>query len=92
MIAKRTDKDHVQVSKWFRDLGASVRDTHTIGNGFPDIVVGYKMFNVLVEIKTPKGKLNEKEEKFHKEWKGLAYVVRSKRDVRRLISVLDICN
>lgn len=37
---KRTDRNQAEIVKALRDAGASVGHTHTVGKGFPDIVVG----------------------------------------------------
>jgi len=43
----------------------------------PDILLGYKGKNVLLEIKRAKGKLNDQQQEFKDEWRGELCVVRS---------------
>lgn len=71
--AKRTDANHVLITKIFRDLGCSVFSAHTIGMGFPDLVVGKDGKTILVEIKKDaKAPFTEAQEMFMKGWKGSA--------------------
>ena len=73
--ARRTDGNHTKISGAARDLGCSWRDTHMVGDGFPDGVLGLCNQNKLIEIKDDAQypsdrKLNDNEQKFHNEWKG----------------------
>ena len=86
----RTDKNHKEIADHFRFLGASVQPTHTIGKGFPDMVVGYMGHNYLIEVKDEnkcpsKQKLTEHEQRFFDNWQGRVHVVKNLQDVRRLI-------
>ena len=59
-------KDTVQtpIVKALRQVGAFVAVTHTLGGGFPDIVVGYDNVWTPLELKTPGGTLTPEEELF----------------------------
>lgn len=72
---KRTDANQQEIMDALRAVGYCVYDTHEIGGGFPDIVVGYDNQSILVEVKMPGKKLNEKEEKFFKYWTGSKLIV-----------------
>ena len=50
---------------------------HAVGDGCPDICVGYKGKNYLLEIKNGPGRLTEKQVKFFSDWGGCASIVRS---------------
>lgn len=61
-------------------MGASVAVTSSLRNGFPDIVVGYKGENYLIEIKDgskppSQRELTEDEKKFHENWNGSVQIV-----------------
>ena len=61
------------IAKIFRDLGCSVFSAHTIGLGFPDLVIGKDGKTILVEIKKDaKASFTEAQEKFMNGWKGSA--------------------
>lgn len=86
MRIRRTDANHKKLIDQLRQLpGVSVFSTHTIGKGFPDIVVGYGGKNYLFEIKdedkTPSlTKLTNSEDLFHKKWQGQVDVVKNLGD------------
>lgn len=70
----------------------SVFSTHTIGKGFPDIVVGYRGINYLFEIKdenktASQKKLTESEVKFHRGWMGQVHIVENIKDVYKILKI-----
>ena len=69
-LAHRTDANHAQIARAFSDLGCSVFSTHTVGDGFPDLVVGCNGVTLLVEIKTETGDLTLAQRKFITNWQG----------------------
>lgn len=78
----RIDGNHTGIVKRLREYGMSVANTHRLGEGFPDIVVGWRGVNGMFEIKDPLRKpseqrLTEDEEPFHARWKGQIAVVRT---------------
>lgn len=82
----RIDRNQVEIVKTFRQYGASVVHTHTLGRGFPDIVVGYQGNNFLIEIKDwlkpeSQRKLTEAEQEFSNNWKGQYDIIESVGDV-----------
>lgn len=75
MRAKRVDDNQNTIVKHLRRLGISVQHLHTIGQGCPDLLLGFRGKNYLVELKDEKKvkskkKLTDDEEKFFNEWKG----------------------
>jgi hypothetical protein len=74
--AKRRDANHADIRDNLRQVpGMRVADTADLGNGFPDLVVGW-MGNIhLIEIKDEnkppsKQKLTPDEKKFFAQWEG----------------------
>ena len=91
--AAKIDANQPDIVARFREWKFSVAITSAVGQGFPDIVVGYRQLNVLVEIKDeaqPKRfrKLTPDQEKFHKQWLGPIVVVESLEDVDNLCTVI----
>jgi len=87
----RIDSNQPQIIEVFRALGASVAPTHTLGQGFPDIVVGWRGINLLVEIKDgdkppSRRQLTEDEQRWHDEWRGNVVIVESIADVLALLN------
>jgi len=79
--AARIDANQTEIVAALRDIPrVTVFPTSAIGNGFPDIVVGYLGRNFLFEIKDgskpPSAqKLTEKEQMFHDTWAGDVRVI-----------------
>jgi len=87
------DKNHNEVVKSLRAAGFAVHETHMVGNGFPDLVVGIPSpdgspgVNLLLEIKSKtKWSLSEKQLQFFAEWPGMIAVVASPAEA------LELCN
>lgn len=68
---KKTDKNQQAIVEKLRQAGFSVWPTHTLGRGFPDLIVGKDGINLLIELKT-KGSsgLRSDQQKFFVEWRG----------------------
>lgn len=67
----RTDANHSDITAELRAIGVSVLSIHMIGDGVPDIIVGFMGYNFLFEIKTTEqGKLSKSEEEWHSKWNG----------------------
>ena len=84
------DANQAEIVRALRALGATVTSLATVGNGCPDIVVGYRGVNLLFEIKDgSKARsaraLTEKEKAWHAAWAGQASVVESVDDALRLV-------
>ncbi len=78
----KIDANHAQIVKALRNAGASVQSLATIGCGCPDLLVGFKGKNFLMEIKDPmqppnKRKLTEDERAWHGAWMGALFVIES---------------
>lgn len=92
MTYKRTDANQKDIMDKLRCIpNLSVISTHTIGKGFPDIIVGYKGKNYMIEIKDgakykSKQKLTTDELLFHMKWKGQICVCNSFDQVVELIN------
>ena len=69
--AARVDKNQTRVTEELRGCGLSVALTHTVGSGFPDMVVGATNINYLVELKSSRNAtLTDDEDNFHNKWPG----------------------
>ena len=78
--ASKVDANQKVVATALRDAGASVQLLHAVGFGCPDILVGYRGANYLMEIKdgakAPSARqLTSWQEKWHVDWRGHACVV-----------------
>lgn len=73
--AARTDANHAAIRDALRKAGASVADTSAVGSGFPDLVVGLRGRNLLVEVKDGSRKPSERaltpaQAEFAQAWRG----------------------
>lgn len=77
--AARKDDNQTLIVKQLRQLGYSVYITSMVGKGFPDLVIGKRNKNYLVELKDgskpPSArKLTDDEAKFIEGWQGTIIV------------------
>lgn len=90
--AARVDANQPQIVDRLRALGCSVASTAALGQGFPDIVVGYRGSNYLFEIKDPAKKPSERrltpaESLFHRSWGGQVDTIHTWEDVCEIIGM-----
>ncbi len=76
----RPDENQGTIVGCLRRAGYSVHITSGVGGGFPDLVVGGHGVNLLMEVKTAKGKERSKQTDFRVGWKGRTCTVRSMAD------------
>ncbi len=89
----RVDSNQAEIVETLRAMGASVAPTHTLGSGFPDLVVGWRGINLLLEIKDgekapSKRQLTPDEQRWHDDWRGQIVVIQSARDAIALLNGL----
>ncbi len=85
MRAAKVDRNQSEIVYALRKIGATVQHLHTIGQGCPDICVGWNGKNFLFEIKDSEKppsqrKLTGPESAWHKAWKGQVCIVTSAQD------------
>jgi len=90
--AAAVDANQSEIVKALRGIGATVSLTHRLGEGFPDICVGYHGRNILMEIKDgskpPSArKLTKPEQAWHDAWRGQVVIVESVDDALVAIGV-----
>ena len=75
--AARVDANHKEIADGLRAIGRSVLSLHRLGSDAPDLLVGNGDANILLEVKTSKGKLSEGQKEFFEWWRGPKAVVRT---------------
>lgn len=88
--ARRVDANQREIVAALIAAGASVLSLHRVGVGAPDLLVGFRGVNYLLEAKTAHGALNELQREWHAEWRGQACVVRSVEDALMAIGAIDV--
>lgn len=90
MLKARTDANQTEIVKALRSIGASVTVLSSVGKGVPDILVGFKGINLLMEIKDgnkpPSArKLTPDEMQWHSTWNGQKAVVNNVDEAIQLV-------
>lgn len=85
--AAKVDDNQAEIVALLRTHGASVAVMSAVGQGFPDLVVGYRGRNYLIEVKMPKGKMTEEQYDFAGHWRGQYAVVRSFDEAAMLLQM-----
>ena len=90
--SSKVDRNQPEIVTALRKAGATVTPTHSAGQGFPDLTVGYRGVTYLLEVKDgnkppSKRKLTDDQVTWHGEWRGQVAVV---NDVKEALAVLGI--
>lgn len=91
-MAKRVDRNQTLIVDALRSVGASVQVLSDVGKGCPDLLVGFRRVNYLMEVKDgeappSKQKLTEDELKWHYAWRGQKAVVHSVDEALEVIGL-----
>ena len=85
----RVDENQLVIVARLRRHGATVVPLHTVGEGVPDLLVGIRGTTLLVDVKTPAGRLTERQVDWHGTWTGAPVcIVRSEEDVDTIMEQL----
>ena len=79
--AAKVDNNQSAIVQALRSAGCTVLHLHSVGMGAPDLLVGFRGANYLIEVKSlrtrKKPHLLEAQKRWHESWKGQAAVVTS---------------
>jgi len=80
--AAKVDGNQTEIVKALRSVGCSVQSLATVGDGCPDLLVGYRSANILLEVKDgslspSRRELTEDQEQWHSFWRGRVHIVTS---------------
>lgn len=73
--ANKVDRNQAEIVRALRDCGASVQPLNAVKCGCPDILVGFRGRNLLMEIKARGGRMTEDELDWHGAWNGQVVIV-----------------
>lgn len=90
--AAKTDRNQGEIVKALRGVGATVQPLHAVGQGCPDLLVGWRGINILIEVKDwnqPPSKrvLTDDQVEWHGGWKGQVAKVET---VDAALAILEI--
>lgn len=80
MTRKRVDSTQGVIFAALRADGWTVEDIHEHGQGCPDGLASKGHLTILVECKSPGGKLNLREARWHAAWPGIIIIPYSPED------------
>jgi hypothetical protein len=92
--AAKVDVNQTEMVAALRKCGAFVQPLHTVGNGCPDLLVGYAGKTALIEVKdgnkfNSAQKLTEDQVKWHANWPGgTLAVVNSLEGAIRVLNIM----
>lgn len=84
--AAKRDTNEAEIVAALRQMGATVQ--HLSAPGVPDLLVGFRGNNYLLEVKTAKGKLTEPEHAWFEGWRGQCVIVRSVEEALQQIGAM----
>lgn len=90
--AAKVDANQAEIVADLRAIGATVQLLHAVGEGCPDILVGFRGSNRLIEIKDgnkpPSArKLTPAQEDWHASWRGQVAVA---ENIEQALSIIGI--
>ena len=91
--AAKIDANQDEVVKALRAVGASVQSLAATGKGCPDLLVGFRGVNYLMEVKDGNKRpseqlLTDDQVIWHKHWLGTVQVVNSSEKALRILGVV----
>lgn len=81
----RRDANEPEIIRMLREVGATVQPLSI--PGAPDLLVGWRQSNMLMEVKTLKGTLTEDERDWHDRWRGRIHIVRTIEDALSILGI-----
>ncbi|MDQ6968710.1 MAG: hypothetical protein Q9M14_08530 [Mariprofundaceae bacterium] len=90
MRVARVDINQAEIVAALRQVGATVQHLHGVGQGCPDLLIGFRSENYLIEVKTKSkaSKLNALQERWHSDWRGSVNVARCVDDALTIIGAI----
>ncbi len=87
MYAKKIDLLQKEVVNALRKIGASVTILSAVGKVFPDLIVGFRKVNFLIEVKSRKtATLTPDQVEFFNTWNGQVAVIYSAEEAINLVT------
>jgi len=88
----KVDRNQSEIVQALRDIGCSVQSLAALGKGVPDLLVGRRGRNWLMEVKDGKSspskrKLTEDEESWHAHWQGNVTTVSSIEEAIQVVQL-----
>lgn len=85
--AKKVDANQAEIVEFLRSCNATVQHLHAVGKGCPDLLVGFRGRNLLMEVKVAKGKLTPDQVTWHGGWEGQVCIVHDVDEASRALRI-----
>ena len=87
----RVDRNQAEIVSALRQIGATVQPIHMVGRGCPDLLVGFRSRNYVLEVKdgakVPSArKLTPDELRWHDDWRGEVFIVKDEYEAIEVIT------
>lgn len=94
MRRAKVDANQPEIIEALRKAGCSVQPLHTIGKGVPDLLVGHRGRNYLLELKDGEKcpsarKLTEDQVAWHQGWRGQVIVIETTEEALHFIETRE---
>ena len=86
--AAKADANQAVIVAALRAVGATIQSLASVGSDCPDLLVGFRSRNYIIEIKSAKGKLRPGQRVWMEGWKGQACVAHSPDEALRSIGAV----
>ena len=92
--AANIDANHRAIVAHLEAIGCSVQSLASAGKGVPDLLVGRRAVNVLIEVKNPQQKpsarkLRKTQVSFHQKWKGQIGVAHTPQEAEQIVMAAE---
>lgn len=90
--AARVDANQSAIVEALRVVGCTVQPLHAVGQGVPDLLVGYQGQNLLIEVKDgskPPSRQRKTDDQviWHDAWRGQVVVVRNVKEALEAVGI-----
>ena len=90
-LRAKVDANQKEIVESLRKMGATVQSLAQLGRGVPDLLVGFRGYNLIMEIKDgskrpSERQLTDDEKAWHYAWAGTIWIVES---VREAVVILE---
>jgi hypothetical protein len=86
--AAKIDANQPEIIAALERAGCIVQTLAAVGHGVPDLLVGVRGGNYLLEVKAIGGKLTDDQREWHGEWGGAVHIVRTPEEALRAVGLL----
>jgi len=80
----KRDANEREIIDALKQIGCTVKQLSA--KGLPDLLVGYRGKNYLIEVKQPNGKLTDDQVEFHASWFGTIHVVTTVDEAIKIVT------